>query len=105
MGTAQAQAQLWGRHPLTWSQTMEQQMRPLYLATLDALAPLDGASVLDAGCGSGQALADAASRGATVTGVRAARTAPRRRSLRPPADGGACAAPACERTPASSKIC
>jgi SAM-dependent methyltransferase len=71
MGTAQAQAQLWGRHPQAWSQTMEQQVRPLYRATLDALAPLDGRSLLDAGCGSGQAIADAASRGATVTGVDA----------------------------------
>jgi SAM-dependent methyltransferase len=71
MGTAQAQAQLWGRHPQAWSQTMEQQMRPLYRATLDALASLDGRSLLDAGCGSGQAIADAASRGATVTGVDA----------------------------------
>lgn len=71
MGTAQAQAQLWGRHPQAWSQTMEQQVRPLYRATLDALEPLDGRSLLDAGCGSGQAIADAASRGATVTGVDA----------------------------------
>ncbi len=71
MGTAQAQAQLWGRHPQVWSQTMEQQMQPLYLATLDALAPPDGASLLDAGCGSGQALADAAARGASVTGLDA----------------------------------
>jgi SAM-dependent methyltransferase len=71
MGTAQAQAQLWGRHPQAWSQTMEQQVRPLYRATLDALASLDGMSLLDAGCGSGQAIADAASRGATVTGVDA----------------------------------
>jgi SAM-dependent methyltransferase len=50
---------------------LEQQMRPLYLATLDALAPLERASLLDAGCGSGQALADAAARGATVTGLDA----------------------------------
>jgi SAM-dependent methyltransferase len=71
MGTAQAQAQLWGRHPQAWSQTMEQQMRPLYRAALDALGSLDGRSLLDAGCGSGQAIADAARRGATVTGVDA----------------------------------
>jgi SAM-dependent methyltransferase len=50
---------------------MEQRMRPLYRATLDALGPLDGMSFLDAGCGSGQAIADAAGRGATVTGVDA----------------------------------
>jgi SAM-dependent methyltransferase len=50
---------------------MERQMRPLYRATLDALAPPAGATLLDAGCGSGQALADAAARGATVTGLDA----------------------------------
>ena len=71
MGTAQAQAQLWGRHPQAWSQTMEQQVRPMYRMALDALGSLDGRSLLDAGCGSGQAIADAASRGATVTGVDA----------------------------------
>jgi SAM-dependent methyltransferase len=71
MGTAQAQAQLWGRHPQAWSQTMEQQVRPLYRATLDALGSLEGRSLLDAGCGSGQAIADAGRRGAIVTGVDA----------------------------------
>ena len=50
-------------------------MRPLYRATLDALGSLDGMSLLDVGCGSGQAIADAASRGATVTGVDATRRA------------------------------
>jgi SAM-dependent methyltransferase len=50
---------------------MEQKMRPLYAATLDALEPLDGKALLDAGCGAGQAAADAAARGAVVTGVDA----------------------------------
>jgi SAM-dependent methyltransferase len=50
---------------------MEQKMRPLYAATLDALEPLDGKALLDAGCGAGQAAADAAARGAAVTGVDA----------------------------------
>jgi SAM-dependent methyltransferase len=87
MGTAQAQAQLWGRHPQAWSQLMEQQVRPLYRATLDALTPLEGRSLLDAGCGSGQAIADAASRGATVTGVDAtAELLDIARQRTPPAD-------------------
>jgi len=73
MGSAQAQAALWGYDPRTWSTTMEQRMRPLYLATLDALGPLQDRELLDAGCGSGQALADAAARGAVVSGLDATR--------------------------------
>jgi SAM-dependent methyltransferase len=72
MGSAQVQGPLWGRVPEVWSATMEQQMRPLYLATLDALGPLTHRTLLDAGCGSGQALADAAARGAVVSGIDAA---------------------------------
>jgi SAM-dependent methyltransferase len=71
MGSAQAQAALWGSDARTWSTTMEQRMRPLYRATLDALEPLQGRTLLDAGCGSGQALADAAIRGAVVSGLDA----------------------------------
>jgi 2-polyprenyl-3-methyl-5-hydroxy-6-metoxy-1,4-benzoquinol methylase len=50
---------------------MEQNMRPLYRATLDALGPLHGVTLLDAGCGSGQALVEAAARGAVVSGLDA----------------------------------
>jgi SAM-dependent methyltransferase len=50
---------------------MEQMMRPLYRATLEALQPLGGKAVLDAGCGAGQAAADAAAQGAAVSGVDA----------------------------------
>jgi SAM-dependent methyltransferase len=50
---------------------MEQAVRPLYLAALAALAPLQGLDLLDAGCGSGQALADAAAAGARVSGLDA----------------------------------
>ena len=71
MGSAAVQGPLWGRHPEIWSTTMEQKMRPLYLATLEALQPLGGKAVLDAGCGAGQAAADAAVRGAAVSGVDA----------------------------------
>jgi SAM-dependent methyltransferase len=50
---------------------MEQRVRPLFLATLDALEPLTGKNYLDAGCGSGQAAAEAARRGAVVFGLDA----------------------------------
>jgi SAM-dependent methyltransferase len=71
MGSAEVQGQLWGRHPEVWSATMEQKMRPLYRATLEALQPLSGKTLLDAGCGAGQAAAEAASRGANVSGIDA----------------------------------
>jgi SAM-dependent methyltransferase len=50
---------------------MESQMRPLYAATLDALAPLSGRRMLDAGCGAGLALRLATERGADVAGLDA----------------------------------
>lgn len=71
MGSAQVQGELWGRHPDVWSSTIEPQVRPLYAATLEALRPLDGAALLDVGCGAGLALSEAAVRGAQVSGVDA----------------------------------
>jgi SAM-dependent methyltransferase len=71
MGSATVQGALWGRDPQTWSTTMEQKMRPLYVAAWKALAPLSGCTLLDAGCGAGQALADAATAGAVVSGLDA----------------------------------
>jgi SAM-dependent methyltransferase len=71
MGSAPIQGALWGRHPDTWADGIEPQMRPLYEATLDALQPLAGVRLLDAGCGTGLALRLAADRGATVTGLDA----------------------------------
>jgi SAM-dependent methyltransferase len=71
MGSATVQGQLWGRRPQVWSTTIEQLLRPLYLATLDALRPVAGLRLLDAGCGAGQAASDAAERGATVAGLDA----------------------------------
>src|SRR6516164_5616512 len=71
MGSAKVQGPLWGRHPDVWSSTMEQKMRPLYLATIGALRPLAGKAFLDAGCGAGQAAADAAASGASVSGIDA----------------------------------
>ena len=74
MGSAQMQSQLWGRRPDTWSATLERQMLPLHRAVMEALQPLAGRTLLDAGCGSGQALHEAADRGAAVFGLDA--TAP-----------------------------
>jgi SAM-dependent methyltransferase len=74
MGSAQVQAQLWGRAPEIWSTVIEPQMAPLYTATLEALQPLTGERLLDAGCGAGLALSEAAARGAQVAGLDA--TAP-----------------------------
>ncbi len=56
MGSAEVQGELWGRDPQTWANFQEPQMRPLYDATLDALEPLAGRALLDAGCGAGLAL-------------------------------------------------
>jgi SAM-dependent methyltransferase len=71
MGSAQAQAQLWGRAPEIWSTRLEPQMAPFYIATLEAVQPLAGRRLLDAGCGAGLALSEAAARGASVTGLDA----------------------------------
>jgi SAM-dependent methyltransferase len=71
MGSAEVQGELWGRHPQAWAKFQESQMRPLYDATLDALEPLAGRAVLDAGCGAGLALRLAADRGAVVSGLDA----------------------------------
>jgi ubiquinone/menaquinone biosynthesis C-methylase UbiE len=71
MGSAEIQGELWGRHPRTWAAFQEAQMRPLYEATLGALEPLDGRSLLDAGCGTGLAVRLAADRGAVVSGLDA----------------------------------
>ncbi len=71
MGTAMVQGKLWGSSPKDWAQVCESLMAPLHEGTLAALAPLGGLSVLDAGCGSGQALALAAKAGARVTGLDA----------------------------------
>ncbi len=71
MGSAEVQGELWGRDPQSWARYMEAQLRPLYDATLDALEPLAGRTLLDAGCGAGLALRLAADRGAAVSGLDA----------------------------------
>src|SRR5580704_13211642 len=71
MGSAEVQGELWGRDPETWANFQESQMRPIYDATLDALEPLAGRALLDAGCGAGLAVRLAADRGAAVSGLDA----------------------------------
>jgi SAM-dependent methyltransferase len=71
MGSAQVQGALWGRHARTWSTEMEPQLSPAFDALLDALEPLSGLRVLDAGCGAGLLARKAAERGAALTGLDA----------------------------------
>jgi SAM-dependent methyltransferase len=71
MGSAHVQGPLWGRQPEIWATTLEQKMRPFFLTTLEALGPLDGVTLLDVGCGAGQAISDAAAKGAIVSGLDA----------------------------------
>jgi SAM-dependent methyltransferase len=71
MGSAEVQGELWGRDPQTWADYQEPQMRPMYDAALDALEPLAGKALLDAGCGAGLVVRLAADRGAAVSGLDA----------------------------------
>jgi SAM-dependent methyltransferase len=71
MGSASVQGQLWGTGPYDWAEVIEPMLRPIHLATAEALAPLSGLSLLDAGCGAGLALRLAAERGARVSGLDA----------------------------------
>jgi SAM-dependent methyltransferase len=71
MGTATVQGELWGRAPQSWI-NMERRLRPLFEAMLDAVEPLDGKALLDAGCGAGLLAQLAGTRGAAVSGVDAA---------------------------------
>jgi SAM-dependent methyltransferase len=71
MGSATVQGQLWGTGPHDWAEVIEPMLRPIHLAALEALAPLSGLSLLDAGCGAGLALRLAAERGARVSGLDA----------------------------------
>jgi SAM-dependent methyltransferase len=71
MGTANVQGQLWGTSPRDWAEVIEPLLRPIHQATMEALAPLSGLSLLDAGCGTGLALRLAAERGARVSGLDA----------------------------------
>lgn len=70
-GSAQAQGALWSASPRDWAQIEEPKMAPLFRDVLDALALTRGATLFDAGCGAGLMAAEAARRGAVVTGLDA----------------------------------
>jgi len=74
MGSAELQGELWGREPRNWAELQEPLHRPLWEAMLTAAAVGPGTRILDAGCGSGGACLLAAERGASVTGLDAARS-------------------------------
>jgi SAM-dependent methyltransferase len=63
---------LWSQAVTDWAQVSEPLSGPLHEATLTALAPLAGLSLLDVGCGTGSVLRSAAHRGARVAGLDAA---------------------------------
>ena len=65
------QGEQWGRAASVWANEIEVQMQPLYESTIDALGPLDGQRLLDAGCGTGLASSLAFAAGASVTGIDA----------------------------------
>jgi SAM-dependent methyltransferase len=69
--TGQRQRELWGARAGDWAEIQEIQVRPLYVAALDAVGAGSGKRLLDVGCGSGAALAMAAERGAEVAGFDA----------------------------------
>ena len=71
MGSASVQGPLWGAAARDWARLVEPAATPLYEAVFDALGVTGGTALLDAGCGSGYALAMAAARGATVSGLDA----------------------------------
>src|SRR5438128_10304306 len=70
-GTAERQAELWGRRARVWAELQEGQVQPVYDSVLDAFDVGRGAQVLDAGCGAGLFLRLAADRGASVAGLDA----------------------------------
>ena len=72
MSTAETQGALWSGAAHDWADMMERLQTPYYDAAFDAVGVCPGMSLLDAGCGSGLALALAHARGAAVTGLDAA---------------------------------
>ncbi|MEU4834417.1 class I SAM-dependent methyltransferase [Streptosporangium sp. NPDC023615] len=62
---------LWDEQANDWAEIQEAQCTPLFEAALSEMNVGPGTTVLDVGCGSGLALAIAAGRGATVSGLDA----------------------------------
>ena len=65
------QGEQWGRDAAVWAHEMEVQMQPLFESTLDALGPLAGQRLIDAGCGTGLVASLASAAGASVSGLDA----------------------------------
>jgi SAM-dependent methyltransferase len=71
MGSGKIQGDLWGAAAERWAAEQERTCRPLWNDVLDALGAGPGIHLLDAGCGSGGASIDAATRGCCITGADA----------------------------------
>ena len=71
MGSAELQAKLWGAGAREWASLQEATASPLYEDALQAVEPIAGKRLLDAGCGSGLALQLAHDRLAIVSGFDA----------------------------------
>jgi SAM-dependent methyltransferase len=71
MGSATVQGPWWGAQAQDWAELAEPDQTPFYEAVFDVLKLAPGARLLDVGCGAGLALALAAQRGASVTGLDA----------------------------------
>jgi hypothetical protein len=93
MGSATVQLQLWGTGPGDWGEVIEPLLRPIRLATAEALAPLSGLRLLDAGSGTELARGDPAGRAGGHRGAGRAGEL-RDRSVFRPAEG-ARSSPAC----------
>jgi SAM-dependent methyltransferase len=72
MGSAGVQGELWSPGAREWADGQEPKCLPLYDGALDAVAPLAGKALLDAGCGAGLALQRASQRDAVAAGFDAA---------------------------------
>lgn len=70
MGSSDVQGKLWGAAPHDWADN-EAMCLPFYEALFEAADIGADTRLLDAGCGTGVALAAAAARGATVAGIDA----------------------------------
>jgi SAM-dependent methyltransferase len=71
LGTAGAQAAIWGRRARDWADLQEPTVRPLYESVLEAFDVGRGTRVCDVGCGAGGFLRLATERGALVSGLDA----------------------------------
>jgi SAM-dependent methyltransferase len=63
------QVSLWGQRPRDWAELAEPQNLGLIESALDAADLSEGSTLLDVGCGSGLAMAQARARGAAVSGI------------------------------------